>query len=141
VRAGQGAAPDRSGTAPRGGVLAPEEVLLCDSDGFKPEGHDRIAVVAALALSCNTFFEKVGTRLTWGAFRDACRSLGGLDERLPAKPSSLLQRLDVYARGTARDADVEGLEVAGKTGSLGNHPGSAGSPRLHPSPPPDGSSR
>jgi len=147
----------------RTGVLAPEETLLCDGDGFKPDGHGPIAVVEALAVSCNTFFEKSGARLTWESFRDSCRALGGLEERLPSRPPGLLQRLDVYAhgaglstgfeelarlaravafgdpedapltavrrgwreavtRGTARDADVEGLEVAGKTGSLGSAP-------------------
>jgi len=147
----------------RTGALGDGEALLCDGDGFKPDGHGRIAVVEALALSCNTFFEKAGARITWESFREACRILGGLDGRLPARPAGLIQRLDVYAhgagfetgfeelarlaravaladpadaalatvrkgwreavtRGTALDADVDGLEVAGKTGSLGEAP-------------------
>jgi hypothetical protein len=147
----------------RNGLLAVDEVQLCDGDGYKPEGHGRIDVVAALALSCNTFFEKAGCRLTWDQFRETCRMLGNLDAQLPEKPASLLDRLDVYAhgsriatgfeelaklaravafpppedaalavvrrgwreavtRGTALAADVEGAEVAGKTGTLPDSP-------------------
>jgi hypothetical protein len=147
----------------RNGLLGADEVLLCDGDGYKPEGHGRLAVVEALALSCNAFFEKAGARLTWEQFREACRRLGDLEDRLPDKPPNLLERLDVYAhgsgvgtgfdelgriaraiafadpgdaalslvrrgwreavtRGTARAADVEGLEVAGKTGTLPDPP-------------------
>jgi membrane peptidoglycan carboxypeptidase len=147
----------------RNALLTSDEVQLCDGDGYKPEGHGRVNVVEALALSCNTFFEKAGCRLTWEQFRESCRRLGNLDDRLSEKPASLLERLDVYAhgtriatgfeelarlaravalppsddaalavvrrgwreavtRGTAAAANVEGMEVAGKTGTLPDPP-------------------
>jgi hypothetical protein len=84
----------------RNALLTADEVQLCDGDGYKPEGHGRVNVVEALALSCNTFFEKAGCRLTWDQFRESCRRLGGFDARLPEKPASLLERLDVYAHGS-----------------------------------------
>lgn len=143
----------------RGGLLGEDERILCDGDGWIPDGHGAITVIDALALSCNSFFEKVGARLTWESYREACDRLGGLSDRLAAKPSNLLERLDAYAhgtllatgceelarlaravafadpadtalaavrrgwreavlRGTATAADVPGLDVAGKTGTL-----------------------
>lgn len=152
----------------RNAVLGEDERILCDGDGWRPEGHGAITVIDALALSCNAFFEKVGARLTWDAYRDACDHLGGLSDRLGAKPPNLLDRLDAYARGTllatgceelarvaravaladpsdaaldavrrgwreavlrgtATAADVPGLEVAAKTGSL---PGAEGERKI-----------
>ncbi len=71
----------------RNGLLGPDETLLCDGDGFAPSGHGPIGVVDALAVSCNTFFEKVGARLDRERFRETCRLLGGMDARLPDKPA------------------------------------------------------
>ncbi len=147
----------------REGLLAETEKIFCDGDGWRPEGHGAIAVVEALAVSCNAFFEKLGARLTWDSYREACDRLGGLSDRLGGKPANLLDRLAAYAhgdllatgceelarlgravaladpadralavvrrgwreavlRGTAVAANVPGLEVAGKTGTL---PGAA----------------
>jgi hypothetical protein len=90
-------------------LLGAEETLFCDGDGFRPEGHGAIAVVEALATSCNTFFEKVGARLSWEQFRESCRRLGGMDACLPEKPVSLLGRIDTYAHGTGIEAGFENL--------------------------------
>lgn len=83
----------------RAGVLREDERVLCDGDGFRPEGHGETTVVEALATSCNCFFERVGTRIGWDAYRDACASLGGLDARLPSRPKTLFGRVDVFAHG------------------------------------------
>ncbi len=83
----------------RGGLLREDERILCDGDGWRPEGHGEIAVIDALALSCNAFFEKVGARLTWESYREACDRLGGLSDRLGEKPADLLDRIAAYAHG------------------------------------------
>jgi len=90
-------------------VLREDERVVCDGDGFRPEGHGKLTVVDALATSCNCFFERVGTRIGWDDYRDACARLGGLEARLPARPSTLPGRVDVYAHGAGFLAGLEEL--------------------------------
>jgi hypothetical protein len=93
----------------RGGWLGENETLLCDGDEWKPDGHGPLTVVDALALSCNAFFEKLGARLTWTSYGDACERLGGISSRLGAKPPNLLDRLDAYAHGSLLATGCEEL--------------------------------
>jgi hypothetical protein len=82
----------------RTGHLHIREKIHCRGDRLRPRGHGRISIVEALTLGCPTFFEKVASRLSFEEFRFGARLLG-LDDQLPDRPDSYLDRLRLYAHG------------------------------------------
>jgi penicillin-binding protein 2 len=58
------------------GVITPSTTFECDGGCWAWPGHGAIDLRRALAVSCNPFFQQVGSRLGWSRIRDYAERLG-----------------------------------------------------------------